>query len=1669
MPTYLDFNTSRNKSGIPDSKDGFRDYLIARTLNVPNGPQTFTSTNYSVQTLREMPNIDPGDVVINNTINPGEGTSRALQLTSFSNSNTFKPTQYFIEENLNVLPRRANLGLYPYFLKSDYSLIGIMSNSDYNNESELMKFAASNIRDNKQGPVLARITQNLESSTVGRVRVIDALQGNTATALNLITGREPLVEFNNRITVSSNLLGKAVDFIQTVAGTQLPFSEIPGDYLSNPRNPISNRPEPKTQAGAILQDLTGAIGSLVGIQRRPKITRKPSDLFIEYMGQGPKQVLFDQLTYSKYAPNYTTTARSQQSSKLFQFVDNIGQGIKSLVGLEAPVGKSYMGDDRSNDVKNTMSDFNDNVVKSSYYLSLMFDPIAASLFERKRNISENGSIGSNLTWISKNSKSKLGQSSISIPVDDGDGLNPNTYLRKEDIDNLQESLSTKYGFREDSILEKTQQLLDSMPKDGVASRTHVGNVIDQTSRIFKEGDMVMSRGSNIKYTDKFSGEETGVEYCRVWTKDRAYMNLSDTMKKTEIIRKFDDSVMGGGSKPWNLNIAPMSDGKKDFGASTNIKKQGDGFYAKKYMFSIENLAWKTSNTPGFTYNDLPYCERGNNGGRVMWFPPYDLKISENNSARWTDNTFLGRPEPIYTYQDTSRTGQLSFKVVVDHPSILNLLVREHFENMSDEEAENYINAFFAGCQELDFYALIRKYAQLNSDDISLIQSFLNNNKEPDMILQYMPAVESPVNVDPTNGSGGNKDPQISVENIVLKYDNDIPGPNLKTLVSPKKYSDMYQSYITLLNSTTYQASLVQELNNMNGSIDPQVIKEVGYIFGEGVGVVLVTTLPVVTLTNDEIDKQKNKLAGYFTEAQTNYETFTKTLNEIKTNLSGKTAQDITIQIESSCSSAATDDYNAKLSLRRSHSIIQDIFDKIKAPGSDPKIQWIEDIKPADKKNSDNDAVIIPELNKIILGIPIEVKKEYTFKSLGYDYEGKIIIKTANYGESFNGKGPYEECRGKEFIKTKGLKKYSPIAFYCRQSKFSVKYNNKPIPEQPKPVPTPEPVKPVTVNVPGKPSRKPAIDPMKRIIMKTLSECHYFQKLEEDSPLQFKSLKEKLKYFHPGFHSTTPEGLNARLTFMLQCIRPGDTIPVKGISDENDIDARNSSFGPPPVCVLRIGDFYHSKIIIRDVNISYEEGVWDLNPEGIGVQPMIASVTCSIAFIGGQGLSKPVERLQNALSSNFFANTEMYDERSIATNETIGGKDAKTFTKEFLQSLPQIQLQSPTADPNTNKNDINESYIAKSQNGKDLIYTQNIDEVFTNTKNYFDKYVSTYNNIVTKYGTEIGTLLLHPDYRTINKYDVYTLTSPTPGKTLQLFGLTAKGQETSKLLDGLKAGIIKFIKSSSNTYLCEMLGFDKETSGSKLSELNEKNLKPFFTKFTETVLDEIGNGNVLSELELPRNGLITSLDSVNFIVKFGKDTYVEKLKVTSSTLSGFTTDLLYKEYNTCIDYIDSNTPIMYQDLTSNINFINPNITQSDFEKIMKQLLHSNLTIFSNYLSNKPSAPYDTLLKIDNGNYPEKTIEKFIKRVEKFKEPTDAKKFKFTNFKNRKSNKEIKFATNVTAEETDAKIKEESLNVHSNNLPAKNNKLNYYRVTTKTEPQPSGLLAGEPNSLTASNVV
>ena len=124
-------------------------------------------------------------------------------------------------------------------------------------------------------------------------------------------------------------------------------------------------------------------------------------------------------------------------------------------------------------------------------------------------------------------------------------------------------------------------------------------------------------------------------------------------------------------------------------------------------------------------------------------------------------------------------------------------------------------------------------------------------------------------------------------------------------------------------------------------------------------------------------------------------------------------------------------------------------------------------------------------------------------------------------------------------------------------------------------------KPTTIDyVPKKPEPKVEVKTEikkgigKKILRKLLSECDYFDVLKQDSPFVYDSIVQKIKYFNPAFHSMTPEGLNSRLTFLNQCVRPGETIPVIGPDGRPKFnDALNTSFGTPPVLVLRIGDFY----------------------------------------------------------------------------------------------------------------------------------------------------------------------------------------------------------------------------------------------------------------------------------------------------------------------------------------------------------------------------------------------------------------------------------------------------------------------------------------------------------------
>jgi hypothetical protein len=225
------------------------------------------------------------------------------------------------------------------------------------------------------------------------------------------------------------------------------------------------------------------------------------------------------------------------------------------------------------------------------------------------------------------------------------------------------------------------------------------------------------------------------------------------------------------------------------------------------------------------------------------------------------------------------------------------------------------------------------------------------------------------------------------------------------------------------------------------------------------------------------------------------------------------------------------------------------------------------------------------------------------------------------------------------------------------------------------------------------------------------ESSWFKELKITDPIIFKYISEKIQYFHPAFHSTAPEGFNSRLTFLQQCLRQGPSITEGGSS------SGNLAFGRPPVCILRIGDFYHTKVIFESLNITYDEERWDLNPDGIGVQPMIASVTMGFKFIGGSSLTGPINRLQNAVSFNFFANTEVYESRSqFWSKEKVKDDSGKITEKNILKTGLDLNTINNNQKENTNV-------------GAPVKSTANVDQV----KQQFN------NNLVSGSGQQIDLL------------------------------------------------------------------------------------------------------------------------------------------------------------------------------------------------------------------------------------------------------------------------------------------------------------------------------------------
>jgi hypothetical protein len=420
--------------------------------------------------------------------------------------------------------------------------------------------------------------------------------------------------------------------------------------------------------------------------------------------------------------------------------------------------------------------------------------------------------------------------------------------------------------------------------------------------------------------------------------------------------------------------------------------------------------------------------------------------------------------------------------------------------------------------------------------------------------------------------------------------------------------------------------------------------------------------------------------------------------------------------------------------------------------------------------------------------------------------------------------------------------------------------------------------------------------------------------------------------------------------------------------------------------MRVGDFYHSKIIIRDVNIDFEDNLWDLNPEGIGVQPMIANVTLQVSFIGGHGLEKPVERLQNALSSNFYANTEMYDPRSTAT------EDRSKFTKEFLENLVKDYVPAPKANPKdsvTSANKVKEGEYIGKLNGTSLDYGQLVADLYTQGGYYFSKLSDAYNNMILLYEERMLSMMLSPTYRSIEDYTVQTNGSPL---TIQLLGEYRKNYELEVLVGDFKAKMVDKINTSN---ISTIFGFDKDMTAGTLSR-SEQIIKPYVLQSVGDMIDAM-NSKSLKEAVTTRNKMITILDKLNFINENNLDGKIVKNEYFGATLSGFTSDDLYPKYSNIVEYIRDNQIKFSEDLddTTYIFSRSTTMTDNDFSYFLSVLLKNDKeTIIKQYGKDK------TLFN-------DRVIEDMRKRLDRFLSSNNpSKDFKF-KFPVRKENNVISF--------------------------------------------------------------
>ncbi len=1347
------------------NSEGFRKEIMVKNLkpyakspNQPGIPLTYEYIQSNLAVVDSPDNLldqSLPESIKRKSINKfGDGTESVIDSAPFFESND-QPSNGGPPLGFNNQP-------YPTsFVPSSYSPVSILLNPDpqgsdglLSQDSFIVKLGAQTLRKEFE----ERIATQIRKQTAGRANFLNV--GGVSDVVNIINGNVPLIEPNWTITIPENPILAASDFILRLGGSVLPVSTIPGSYWDT--NTSLRQPTTTGQLRNAFRD--SAIGNFVSNLLGTNQTG--SQIFYNNTGAGQKSRLFYNIDYNRYKPSYDRTLFNRLAG--------------ALVGSTTDNSDFYLGSNTS-DPSRILSPSREIPI-NSYGQELQVPVYGPSEIAKQFDgpnqsvklgvngptYSDGGGIEGGFTWVSPKYKGNAGKKAGiggEISNEDED-FSPSSYSSTESTNNV---------FRDGSILDQTQRIIDSQP-NGARRLQHVGNAIDQVSKVFNDGYKEITKGSKVLSYVGAIGQEVGTEYCRIFTKDTPYLQYNDLQKTDGMTtegRKFAYSVL---DKTYNLNIVPnkLEGGK----SSTNlISGEGNNLgYAKKYMFSLENLAWRTSSTPGYTVADLPMCERGPNGGRIMWFPPYALTFDESSQANWNNTDFIGRPEPVFTYKNTSRSGSLSWSIVVDHPSVLNIIVNKVLADQTNKVRINsIIDSFFAGCRKYDLYELAKKYYKINRSDLYELQKLITEKLVTDEQINFIKQTIQTGNNSPTNNDTPVAPTQDTTDwskypGFAFYFDNDKPAKGLVASY-PLEY-DLY-----LNNRGTYNKD-----SNNSGQ------------------------------TSEFFDKV----------VIPNFSVMNKLIIDLEQKLKQFPQGNITINLEATCSAPASIAYNDELADRRMTSVVKYFVNSVLENYiNNKRLILMTGSTPGEATVSAGVATSTVSTPKAFNG------SGNNSDVVNFEDKGRVLCSDQGTGvqggdTTVVAKGVYNvramSCRRVSITKiTSTLKENTPEPQPIKPNTVDVLVENKIITS--KTVPVAEEVEVLRDNI------------TKRVLRSLLSECDYFEVIKETTPMVYDNLRDKLKFFQPAFHSMTPEGLNSRLTFLQQCVRPGDTIPTV-VEQDGEItrqynNATNTAFGAPPVLILRIGDFFNTKIIPRNLSLKYEN--LDLNPEGIGVQPMIANVTLSFDFIGGSGLKTSIDRLQNALSFNYYANTEMWDDRADVTD-----KSYQILDKEFLESILTPQPPSPaqaTQPAGQDNNDTIGTILTKEfgvyQTGT-TTYSEFMVEVKNQTQNYFNLIINKIKESTEQYNNAVRQQWVLERNYTVGNFTI------AQDDKVRLFG---KPKNFEKRFNDISNNLMDDIENDIETFI-KFISLPDRNFNPKLIRQIKQNYKRFISNKTQTFQNAI---------------------------------------------------------------------------------------------------------------------------------------------------------------------------------------------------------------------------------------